>query len=117
MNANLAEYRELTSIVRKLVRIRVKLIVRLCDKCGTWINHTHIHIRSGVRNGGKPGLVHLATKDLALSRDGKAAVLVHEAIHLKLMLGYHSKNFWKLQAEFISPAHFKELCFPTVNKK
>lgn len=97
---DIEEYRELEPIVRRLVRIRVKLRIRVKDgDCYGWKAHSHIHIRNSVYPS---GTLHLAEKDLSLSREGKAALLIHEAIHIKLGISRHSQNFWNLQRTFFS---------------
>lgn len=98
---HLKEYNELIPIVRRLVRIRIRPFIRISDSCGGWKNHTHIHI-----TGLNAGLLHLAHKDLNLSRDGKAALLIHEFIHIKNKTGYHTRRFWKLQREFITDSRW-----------
>ena len=102
------EYRELAPIIRRLVRIRAKLTVKAKERCGSWIHHTHIHFGGGMF---KPGTIHLAQRDFDMSRDSKAALLIHEAIHVKLGIGKHTQNFWNLQREFITDLRFLELCF------
>ncbi|SRR6266566_3801014 len=105
MNANLAEYRELASIVCSLLHIRAKLRVLVVENCWQWHSHTHIHIRGAFT----PGTIHLAQKDLTRSREAKAALLVHEACHVKLGIGNHTKRFWAYQTNFISREHYSRL--------
>jgi hypothetical protein len=107
MNADLREYRELLPICRRLTGVRWHLFVRA--HCGD-PDETHAHCVKGWSDFGQ---ICIAKADLALTRDGKAATLIHECLHFKGKgMVNHTQKFWTAQRRFLSDDRWLEIAYP-----